>query len=141
MVDRRTATGRRDYAILLLLVTYGLRADEVTKLTLDDIDIKAGTARVVGKNRRARVAKFGTEAREYLDRYVRARRRHRLADSTALWLGDRGQLTDSGIAQIVRRRGNQAGIEGLHPHVFRHSFAHLWLASGGQEGDRHSSGG
>jgi integrase/recombinase XerD len=39
-VDRRTALGRRDYAILLLLVTYGLRAHEVAKLTLDDIDWK-----------------------------------------------------------------------------------------------------
>jgi len=37
-VDRRTVRGRRDYAILLLLVTYGLRAHEVAKLTLDDID-------------------------------------------------------------------------------------------------------
>lgn len=40
MVDRRTAHGRRDYAILLLLVTYELRGDEVAKLTLDDIDWK-----------------------------------------------------------------------------------------------------
>lgn len=39
-VDQRTARGRRDYAILLLLVTYGLRAHEVSKLTLDDIDWK-----------------------------------------------------------------------------------------------------
>jgi len=39
-VDRRTALGRRDYAILLLLVTYGLRAHEVARLTLDDIDWK-----------------------------------------------------------------------------------------------------
>ena len=37
-VDRRTAVGKRDYAILLLLVTYGLRAREVAALTLDDID-------------------------------------------------------------------------------------------------------
>jgi integrase len=39
-VDRRSAVGRRDYAVLLLLVTYGLRAHEVAKLTLDDIDWK-----------------------------------------------------------------------------------------------------
>ena len=39
-VDRRAAVGRRDYAMLLLLVTYGLRANEVAKLTLDDIDWK-----------------------------------------------------------------------------------------------------
>ena len=39
-VDRRTTRGRRDYPILLLLVTYGLRAHEIAKLTLDDIDWK-----------------------------------------------------------------------------------------------------
>jgi site-specific recombinase XerD len=39
-VDRRTVRGRRDYAILLMLVTYGLRTCEVAKLTLDDIDWK-----------------------------------------------------------------------------------------------------
>jgi integrase/recombinase XerD len=38
VVDRRTVRGRRDYAMLLMLVTYGLRAGEVAKLTLDDID-------------------------------------------------------------------------------------------------------
>jgi integrase/recombinase XerD len=40
VVDRRTAKGRRDYGILLLLVTYGLRAHEIAQLTLDDIDWK-----------------------------------------------------------------------------------------------------
>ena len=39
-VDRRTAAGKRDYAILLLLVTYGLRSREIAALTLDDIDWK-----------------------------------------------------------------------------------------------------
>jgi len=39
-VDRRTAAGKRDYAILLLLITYGLRSREIAKLTLDDIDWK-----------------------------------------------------------------------------------------------------
>lgn len=45
-VDRRTATGRRDYAILLLLVTYGLRAREVAAITLDDIDWKSERLRI-----------------------------------------------------------------------------------------------
>jgi integrase/recombinase XerD len=39
-VDRRTETGKRDFAILLLLVTYGLRSREIAKLTLDDLDWK-----------------------------------------------------------------------------------------------------
>lgn len=45
-VDRRTAKGRRDYAVLLLLVTYGLRAREIAHLTLDDIDWKRERLRV-----------------------------------------------------------------------------------------------
>jgi site-specific recombinase XerD len=45
-VERRTATGRRDYAMLLLLVTYGLRAREVTAFTLDDIDWRLERLRI-----------------------------------------------------------------------------------------------
>ena len=48
-VDRRAAPGRRDYAILLLLVTYGLRAHEVARLTLDDIDWKHERLQVPGR--------------------------------------------------------------------------------------------
>jgi integrase/recombinase XerD len=48
-VDRRSAVGKRDYAILLLLVTYGLRAREVGALTLDDIDWKRDRLDVRGR--------------------------------------------------------------------------------------------
>jgi site-specific recombinase XerD len=48
-VDRRTPAGKRDYAMLLLLVTYGLRAREVAALTLDDIDWKAERLAVPGR--------------------------------------------------------------------------------------------
>ncbi len=46
-----------------------------------------------------------------------------------------GRLTDSGVAQLLRRRCAQAGIEPIHPHQLRHTFAHAWLAQGGNEGD------
>jgi integrase len=49
-VDRRTAKGRRDYAILLLLVTYGLRVNDITRLTLDDIDWEHERILVPGSN-------------------------------------------------------------------------------------------
>jgi integrase/recombinase XerD len=48
-VDRRTPCGKRDYAILLLLVTYGLRAREVAALTLDDIDWRRDRLAVPGR--------------------------------------------------------------------------------------------
>lgn len=48
-VDRRSPTGRRDYAMLLLLITYGLRAREVAALSLDDIDWKSERLRIPGR--------------------------------------------------------------------------------------------
>jgi len=50
-------------------------------------------------------------------------------------------MTDSGIAQVLRRRGRQAGLGPLHPHQLRHTFAHLWLADGGGETDLMRLGG
>src|SRR4051794_33079837 len=44
-------------------------------------------------------------------------------------------MTDSGIRQMMERRGQLAGVEGLHPHRLRHQFAHQWLAAGGAEQD------
>jgi len=125
---------RRDAAIITLFIDSGMRRAELAGLTVDDVDVGAGTATVLGKGRRPRTCKFGTRAAQALDRYLRVRRRHRHAQSSALWLGDRGKLTDSGIAQLVHRRGAQAGIE-LHPHMLRHLFAHSWLSNGGNESD------
>ena len=72
-----------------------------------------------------------------LDRYLRVRRRHPRAGEAALWLAERGHgpMTDNGIAQMLRRRGRLVGIDNLHAHQFRHTFAHSWLSEGGNEGD------
>jgi len=44
-------------------------------------------------------------------------------------------MTSSGIAQMLERRAEEAGIGHIHPHQSRHTFAHAWLAGGGSEGD------
>jgi integrase len=44
-------------------------------------------------------------------------------------------MTDNGIRQMLRRRAKQCGLDHLHPHMFRHTFAHRWLSEGGQEQD------
>jgi integrase len=49
-------------------------------------------------------------------------------------VNNRGQLTASGIYQIITRRGCQAGVV-VYPHRFRHHFSHTWLDCGGPEGD------
>ena len=63
------------------------------------------------------------------------RAKHAHAHVSAVWIGPKGPLTDSGIYQLVQRRAAQAGLQGVHPHRFRHHFSHTWLDRGGAEGD------
>lgn len=126
---------RRDAAIIRLFLDTGIRLGEMAGLTADSIDLNLAVAIVKGKGSRFRTVPYGDKTREALDRYRRQRTRHEFADSPAWWLGRKGALTDSGIVQILRRRAADAGIEGLHAHMFRHSFAHQWLSAGGNEGD------
>jgi site-specific recombinase XerD len=125
---------RRDVAILRLFIDTGARLNEVASLTLDDVDLSAGVVRVIGKGSRPRLVPIGAKTARALDRYLRMRLRHPAAGLDALWLGHKGALTDSGVFQMVQRRGQQAGLA-LHPHLLRHTAAHRWLAAGGSEGD------
>ncbi len=134
---------RRDEAIIRLFIGTGARLAEIASLRwtpdddmTNDVDLDEGIIRVLGKGRRERVVGIGTKATKALDRYIRVRRHHRYAHLPNLWLAPRGALTDSGIAQAVKERGKQAGLgERIHPHLFRHTYAHQWLAAGGTEGD------
>jgi len=126
---------RRDTAIVRLFIDSGIRRAEMATIQLDDVDLDAGAALVHGKGNRYRHAPFGSRTTEALDRYLRIRRRHRLANRPELWLGVRWPLTDSGVSQMLERRAATAGIADMTPHRFRHTFAHQWLAAGGAEGD------
>jgi site-specific recombinase XerD len=127
---------RRDTAIVSLMVDTGLRLSEVANLLVENVDLDQGLAEVVGKGGRRRWVAFGRRAAQLLDRYLRVRSGHRDAWRSQLWLGGRGAFTESGLAQMLRRRGRLAGLyEGFHPHVLRHSYAHHFLSAGGQETD------
>jgi site-specific recombinase XerD len=127
---------RRDTAVLRLFFDSGMRLSELTNLKLDDVDLDAQVAIVVGKGRRPRACPFGAKTASAIDRYLRLRARHpRSAGSDALWVGVRGPLAVSGIRSLIEKRAEQAGIGHVHAHLFRHVFAHKWLADGGNEGD------
>ncbi len=127
---------RRDTAILRVLIETGVRLGEISGLSVEDVDWEQDTLQVVGKGRRPRSAPFGAKTADALRRYLRARVKHPKAKATtALWLGRQGAMTPSGLAQMLERRGDQAGVADVNPHRFRHSFANDWLASGGQETD------
>jgi site-specific recombinase XerD len=131
----------RDSAIITLLYDTGCRLAEVTNLrwSVDlgdsDVDLDQGIIVVLGKGSRPRSVPIGRKTVKAIDRYVRQRRRHPDSSEPWLWLGRRGRLRGSGISQMLHRRGVAAGLGHLHPHQFRHGFAHQFLASGGNEGD------
>jgi integrase/recombinase XerC len=126
---------KRDVAIVRLLIDSGMRRAELAGMLVDDLDLDQDVAYVVGKGRRQRACPFGKKTAVALDRYMRARASHRYADRKELWLGQRGPLNPDAVRIMVGKRGKKAGIEGLHPHQLRHTFAHAFLSDGGNEGD------
>jgi site-specific recombinase XerD len=130
-----TFEDRRDLAVLRLFIDTGMRLAECAGIRVEDVDFQDDQIVVTGKGRRQRSCPFGARTGQALDRYLRVRVRHSQASSPALWLGPKGGLTDSGIAQLLERRCAQAGIAKIHPHQLRHTAAHVWMAQGGSEGD------
>ncbi len=126
---------RRDTALITFLLDTGARRGEVAGLRVTDIDFDVNVALVLGKGRRERALPFGRTTALALDRYLRVRARHKDAALPWLWLGLKGRLTAWGLVQMLRRRSRHAGLPDLHPHQFRHTFAHQWLAQGGGETD------
>lgn len=133
--DGKTFARRRDMAMMRLLADTGCRSEELTMLKLEDIDRDAQCVYVMGKGRRPRACPYGAKTAQAIDRYMRIRAQHTLARSPWLWLGLRGRITDAGLRQIVATRSKAAGLDRVHPHQLRHTFAHRWLSRGGTEGD------
>jgi len=127
---------RRDEAILRLMTETGARAGEVLALDVGDVNLAAGTAVIHrGKGGKARTVPFGPRTGAAIDRYIRARRHHRLAGTPALWLGEGGKgFAYYGLRCALAYRARLAGIGDFHPHVLRHTAADRWLTAGGSEG-------
>jgi site-specific recombinase XerD len=130
-----TFENRRDYAMIRLLIDTGMRAGELAGLRVGDFDQVHDAAVVRGKGDRLRACPFGPKTADALRRYDRFRVRHAHTASPHYWLGKFGPIKDNGIRQMIERRCDDAGVPRVHLHQFRHTFAHDWLASGGQETD------
>ncbi|MDP9374949.1 MAG: tyrosine-type recombinase/integrase [Chloroflexota bacterium] len=131
--DRRRPTGARDFAIMLLLFSTGLRAGEVLGLRADDLDPDKGLIVVRrGKGGRFRVVPLGRAVEKALYRYLDHPGRRALGDGSRVFLTDEGTpLTMRGLQVMLRRRGQAAGIH-ANPHKWRHSAAVQYLRGGGR---------
>jgi len=78
---------------------------------------------------------YGRKAARDPDRYLRVRQQKPHEASPKLWIRKTGSTTPSGIYQVVRDRGIQAGVGQVYTHLLRHTFAHMCLSSKSAEGD------
>jgi integrase/recombinase XerD len=134
VVDQRTAVGRRDYGILLLLVTYGLRAREVAALTLDDVDWKR--ERLLVPERKAdhtTAYPLSAVVGDALVRYIREGRP--FTRDRQIFLRHRappGPLTHAAVSTLVSRYLHRAGItvELAGSHTLRHTCVQRLVDAG-----------
>lgn len=126
----------RDRALLETLYASGMRAGELVKLNIGDVEFDEGVIRVVGKGDKERVTLIGREAILALRRYLR-HDRPRLVEKTgedcgALFVNrDGGRLSDRGVRKLFDRYcAATASTLKITPHVLRHSFATHLLANG-----------
>jgi integrase/recombinase XerD len=124
------AEGRRDHAILVMLVRLGLRAGEVAGLSLDDIDWHAGEITVRGKGACTEALPLPVDVGEALVAYLKHGRVK--TDCRALFLRARVPLGLSAneVADVVRRAATRAGLSSIGPHRLRHSAATAMLRAG-----------
>jgi len=133
-IDRRTAIGRRDYAILLLLARLGLRSGEVAFLALDDIDWKAGQVSVRGKGGQRTALPLPAEVGDAIAAYLRHGRPR--CTSRRVFLRSkapvRGFLSQCAIGSIIRHALQRTGIQAptTGAHQFRHALATQMMRHG-----------
>lgn len=129
--DRRRSIGRRDYAILVVLVRMGLRAGEVASLQLGDIDWRAGDLAVRGKGSRLDLLPLPIDVGEVLVGWLR-RGRPVCADRSVfvrMRAPVRG-LSPEGISAVVSHASRRAGLPPMYAHRLRHTAATEMLRAG-----------
>jgi integrase len=129
--DRRTTSGRRDFAVLMLLSRLGLRSGEVASLCLEDIDWRAGELTVRGKGPKIERLPLPVDVGEAVAAWLRRGRPDCAAREVVTRIrAPHGALKSGGIYAIVIAACERAGVPEVHPHRLRHTVATEMLRSG-----------
>jgi integrase/recombinase XerD len=125
--DETTMPGQRDRALFELMYATGLRVSEVTRLSINDVQLGAGYLVAKGKGSKERLVPIGSQAAEKVSAYLAGARPRMLKGkpARALFVTPAGRaFTRQGLWKLVRRYALKAGIrKALSPHKLRHSFA------------------
>ena len=119
--------GQRDRAMLELLYATGLRVTELVSLRLEQVDLRQGVVRVIGKGSKDRLVPLGEEAGSWIESYQGVGRRIILGkrQSDDLFVTERGSgMTRQAFWHLIKRYALKASIrKHLSPHTLRHAFA------------------
>jgi integrase len=134
--DRTTALGRRDFAILLLMARLGLRAVEVTRLCLEDLDWRGGELVVRGKGGRVDRMPLPADVGAALVDWLRHGRRPSAFREVFLrTIGPDAPMARQSVVMVPRCASRRAGIPVVSAHQLRHRAACQVLAGGGTLGE------
>jgi integrase/recombinase XerD len=125
----RRPTGVRDRAIVLLLLETGIRLGELSRLKIADVNLEAMEIRIhpyrTGKKSKARTIPFEKGCRKALWHYCTREREDAFPDEPFF------PIESHSVQSLFARIEQRTGIEGVHPHRFRHTFAIQYLRNGG----------
>jgi integrase/recombinase XerD len=128
-----TPKALRDKAMLELMYATGMRATELVRLNIDDLNLPSNSVRIRGKGDKERIVPLHSRAVEVMKVYLQKGRVRFLKDpdEKALFLNPRGdQLTRQGLWLIIKEYAERAGLDpNISPHTIRHSFATHMLES------------
>lgn len=122
-----TVLGFRDKTMLEMLYATGLRVSELVNLKLDQVSLRQGVVRIIGKGNKERLVPVGEEAMSWLEKYLGNTRKSLLAERQCdyVFVTNRGDsMTRQAFWHLIKRHAKVAGIsKTLSPHTLRHAFA------------------
>jgi len=133
MINKKTLTGARNNVVFVTLLDTGLRASEAATISLSNINLTDGYIKVMGKGAKERIAPIGKYVRMALWSYIdKVRPEPTIPASDNLFLSSNGKaITVNTIKLFFSRLAKNSGVEKLHAHLCRHTFAINYLLNGG----------
>jgi site-specific recombinase XerD len=132
-VDRRSYSGARNRTVLAILLDTGLRASEMAGITLNNLNLEDGYIRITGKGNKERIVPIGKFVQMELLHYIeKVRPQVYRGDCNNLLLSQNGRpMTFNTVKLIFSKLARITGINRLHAHLCRHTFAVNYLLNGG----------
>jgi site-specific recombinase XerD len=132
-INQDSLTGSRNYAIVVTALDNGLRASEIADITIGQLDLKGGYVKVMGKGSKERIVPIGDFVKMALWNYIdRIRPEPAIIGCDKLFLSPVGNpITANTIKLVFSRLAKNSGVERLHAHLCRHTFAINYLLNGG----------